>query len=342
MREGLCSPSFDFSPTQIASKIMVKRSAPVHLGQGASAARATKKVRGDKASPSNAVAVAGEGSLSASGGRGALRARFSSDSKGKGRQLPVQETRSAVAATASTTNGSSSVKASDRADEPTPAFEVIAGSYERLLYGLHCTLDVDGTSAGGDAGALQASMEPIFQFPAHLSSVKTAAASPNGRYLVTGAADDVIKLWDLRRRKEIGGLLAHESKVEVQMCLQSLSRLRWLTRCTRTHSRRRHHELDFPIGPVPGVLERRRNDRALPHERLVTLAQIQRSQGQQCLGMTCLPLAFTLSTTVKKLIVVASCLFIRKKNPPNFRARSTTSLFTPAAGLLSLLEKIDV
>lgn len=87
------------------------------------------------------------------------------------------------------------------------AFEVIAGSYERLLYGLHCTVS-------GTGGAAQVEMQPVFQFPAHLSCVKTAAASPNGRWLATGAGDEVIKVWDLRRRKELGGLLGHEGMCE--------------------------------------------------------------------------------------------------------------------------------
>ena len=87
------------------------------------------------------------------------------------------------------------------------AFEVVAGSYERILYGLHCAVSHSGQAEGA---AVEVEMQPIFQFPAHLTCVKTACASPNGRWLVTGAADEVIKVWDLRRRKEVGGLLGHE------------------------------------------------------------------------------------------------------------------------------------
>ena len=88
------------------------------------------------------------------------------------------------------------------------SFELVAGSYERILYGLHCA-----ASHAGEAAAVEVEMQPIFQFPAHLTCVKTAAASPNGRWLVTGAADEVIKVWDLRRRKEVGGLLGHEGQL---------------------------------------------------------------------------------------------------------------------------------
>lgn len=89
--------------------------------------------------------------------------------------------------------------------KPATAFEVVAGSYERILYGLHCT----PSGAGSDTTV---DMQPIFQFPAHLSGVKSVAASPNGRWLVTGSADEVIKVWDLRRRKEVGGLVGHEGE----------------------------------------------------------------------------------------------------------------------------------
>jgi len=103
--------------------------------------------------------------------------------------------------------GEPSLRAGMQMQEPVAtAFEVVAGSYERLLYGLHCTL-----SGAGDAASVD--MQPVFQFPAHLTCVKTVAASPNGRWLATGAADEVIKVWDLKRRKELGGLLGHEGDI---------------------------------------------------------------------------------------------------------------------------------
>lgn len=103
---------------------------------------------------------------------------------------------------------------------PTPAapstFVVSVGSYERLLYGLSCTfLPAPGTAS--DALPLL-QVEPIFSFPAHLSSIKSVAssvlASPGtgserkvgGKYLVSGGTDEVIKVWDLKRKKEVGSL----------------------------------------------------------------------------------------------------------------------------------------
>ena len=82
--------------------------------------------------------------------------------------------------------------------------KVIAGSYEKLLYGL------EGTVSFEDAD-LKLDIKPIFIFPAHVSYLKAVAASPGGgKWLATGSADEIVKVWDLRRRKEIGGLMHHE------------------------------------------------------------------------------------------------------------------------------------
>lgn len=103
---------------------------------------------------------------------------------------------------------------------PAKKFVVSAGTYERLLYGLECSF-VASTSTS-DRPTL--SITPIFSFPAHLSSLRTVAASVTlpaatattatksvhrkigGKYLVSGGQDEVIKVWDLQRRKEVGSL----------------------------------------------------------------------------------------------------------------------------------------
>lgn len=85
------------------------------------------------------------------------------------------------------------------------SFKVVAGSYEKLLYGLDGTITVD------DQSNLKFHLKPIFIFPAHVSCIKSVAASPyGGKWLATGSADEIVKVWDLKRRKEIGGLMHHE------------------------------------------------------------------------------------------------------------------------------------
>lgn len=84
------------------------------------------------------------------------------------------------------------------------SFVVVAGSYEKLLYGL------DGTVTPSESG-YEFHLKPIFIFPAHVSSIKAVAASPNGgKWLATGSSDEIVKVWDLARRKEIGGLMHHQ------------------------------------------------------------------------------------------------------------------------------------
>jgi protein MAK11 len=92
------------------------------------------------------------------------------------------------------------------------SFKVIAGSYEKLLYGLEGTVDL--TEKEGEVeGKLRLELKPVFVFPAHVSCIKAVAASPHGgKWLATGSADEIIKIWDLRRRKEVGALMQHQGE----------------------------------------------------------------------------------------------------------------------------------
>jgi len=87
------------------------------------------------------------------------------------------------------------------------SFKIIAGSYERLLYALEGTTSVSSTGAS----ELEWTLKPISIFPAHVSCIKAVAASPQGgKWLATGSGDEIIKVWDLGRRKEVSGFMQHE------------------------------------------------------------------------------------------------------------------------------------
>ncbi|KAG9126136.1 hypothetical protein FRC07_004743 [Ceratobasidium sp. 392] len=101
--------------------------------------------------------------------------------------------------------------ASPNAESAAPsAFKIIVGTYEKLLYGLEGRVLLEKDLPG----QLSVSLKPIFIFPAHVACVRAVAASPQGgKWLATGSTDEIIKVWDLRRRKEVGGLVQHQGSI---------------------------------------------------------------------------------------------------------------------------------
>ncbi|KAI8811493.1 WD40-repeat-containing domain protein [Cladochytrium replicatum] len=99
--------------------------------------------------------------------------------------------------------------------ENDPSFVVLAGTYERILYGLNAFV------SHSENGSLICTLEPVFIFPAHLSCIKSIAASPpkssasqsRRTYLATGSTDETIKVYDLRTKREIGSLGHHKGAV---------------------------------------------------------------------------------------------------------------------------------
>ncbi|KAK7031612.1 glycosyltransferase family 39 protein, partial [Favolaschia claudopus] len=91
-------------------------------------------------------------------------------------------------------------------------FKIVAGSYEKLLYGLEGSVSFNSEADSEEQLSFQ--LKPVFIFPAHVSCIKAVAASPHGgKWLATGSADEIVKVWDLRRRKEVGGLMHHEGSI---------------------------------------------------------------------------------------------------------------------------------
>lgn len=75
---------------------------------------------------------------------------------------------------------------------------IVAGSYERLLYGVKLS---------GESLAL----ESEFIYPSHISCIKAVATG--GRFLASGATDEHLKVYDLKLRKEVGTLMQHEGSI---------------------------------------------------------------------------------------------------------------------------------
>lgn len=98
-------------------------------------------------------------------------------------------------------------KAIPSPSRPPSSFKLVTGSYEKLLYGLECSI----TMEEADGGRISVNLKPTFIFPAHVSCVKAVSGSPaGGKWLATGSVDEIVKVWDLRRKKEVGGLMQHE------------------------------------------------------------------------------------------------------------------------------------
>ncbi|EPZ32847.1 hypothetical protein O9G_004894 [Rozella allomycis CSF55] len=77
-------------------------------------------------------------------------------------------------------------------------FFVIAGSYERLLYGLKYE---EGNT----------DLTPSFIMPSHTNMVSCVSAG--SRYLASGSTDETIRIYDLKTKKELGSLFQHDNSI---------------------------------------------------------------------------------------------------------------------------------
>lgn len=83
----------------------------------------------------------------------------------------------------------------DAAYPPGKAMSLIAGSYERFIWGFKLKHLKDSQSLD---------LIPLFSFPSHLSTIKCADVC--GSAAVSGGSDDTIKIYDLSTCSEIGSL----------------------------------------------------------------------------------------------------------------------------------------
>jgi protein MAK11 len=123
-------------------------------------AQPTKKARLDETAPNQKAKLAPSSKVDTALARGP-----SVISKGKSR------------ATLSDTTVNLNPASKRAVPAPLPkSFKVIAGSYEKLLYGIRGSIHLDPSSSTG----FGVKLNPQFIFPAHVSSVKAVGASPEG------------------------------------------------------------------------------------------------------------------------------------------------------------------
>ncbi|KAJ2806904.1 Protein mak11 [Coemansia guatemalensis] len=117
---------------------------------------------------------------------------------------PAAPTESAVIAEGTTDMGAAKIQTDTVATTTTPqaadSFIIAAGTYERILYGIEAQF-VDQ----------QLTLNPRFIFPAHIGCIK--AVSAGGRYLASGSTDEIIKVYDLKKRVELGSLHEHKGSI---------------------------------------------------------------------------------------------------------------------------------
>lgn len=89
---------------------------------------------------------------------------------------------------------------------PHTSYRIVAGSYERLLYGFHVLFEGEDNSIP--------TFHTMFSFAAHTSCITAiAAASSDSKWLATGAGDETVRVWDLKKKKEVGGLVGHNGTI---------------------------------------------------------------------------------------------------------------------------------
>ncbi|KAJ3344123.1 hypothetical protein HDU93_003286 [Gonapodya sp. JEL0774] len=131
------------------------------------------------------------------------------------------------------------IKTEDEATPPpedfgVPLFRVVVGSYERFVYGINVypsagvevdelpaadedlkERDTNETSAAATTTTKSLyNLAPLFVHPAHVSSIKALASnSPRSSFLASGSVDESIRLYDLRRLRELGSLFHHQGTI---------------------------------------------------------------------------------------------------------------------------------
>lgn len=87
-------------------------------------------------------------------------------------------------------------------------FLISIGSYERTIYGI----DVEVKISESDPRDISLEVKVGFAIPAHNGYIKCIASCP--KYLVSGGVDEVIRIFDLKKRKDIGSINQHDGSIK--------------------------------------------------------------------------------------------------------------------------------
>ncbi|KAF3940864.1 hypothetical protein ABW19_dt0208008 [Dactylella cylindrospora] len=113
---------------------------------------------------------------------------------------------------------------------PSTSFQIVAGSYDRVLHGLRVTVPSSNDPS-------QTSFTPLFLFTAHASSIRCLAVSPpsdssnpissssNKRILATSSPDTKINLYHLHTRTNLGTLTPPSASPTTSLVFPSKSTL---------------------------------------------------------------------------------------------------------------------
>eukprot|EP00850_Spirogloea_muscicola_P000900 SM000003S11145 [mRNA] locus=s3:1215668:1218177:+ [translate_table: standard] len=92
--------------------------------------------------------------------------------------------------------------------------KLVAGSYERFVFGYDVAAISSGAATPSEEPATAAAVAQLtaaFEYGAHLGPVKCLAAA--GPVAVSGAADDLVRVYDLDAARDMGALVRHDGAV---------------------------------------------------------------------------------------------------------------------------------
>ncbi|CAK4445436.1 unnamed protein product [Aphanomyces euteiches] len=92
---------------------------------------------------------------------------------------------------------------------PTTTLQIVAGTYEGMLYGWEAPMDSLTEKEPKSA------LKMIYGYPAHTECIKAVATmmETDGKTLLTGGNDEMIKIYNVKKKVEVGILMQHKGAI---------------------------------------------------------------------------------------------------------------------------------